>query len=120
VTAPELARDPEVCAVYALHLSAAEVAAVFDGNPIYRPLWPPACCQGAVVGLHACGLVHGEALLLQVFAASQSAPDRVCWAFDQVVAYQRGLAHARTRAMSSLMPPAPLGTLTPNKSDAWA
>jgi len=84
-------RDPAVLAVFTLHLSAAELAAVLAGASIVRPFWPPQSCRGSVVGLHAEGAVHGEALLAGVQAAEEGPGSR--------------------RAMSSPMPAAPLGTL---------
>ena len=102
-------RDPAVLALYALHLSAAELAAVLAGLPIVRPFWPPVTCRGSVVGMHAEGAVHGEALLAGVQAA-----DCGCrWSFGPVARYARALPHTRTRGMASPMPAAPIGTLTP-------
>lgn len=48
-------RDPAVHAIYALHLTPSEVAAVREGCPVYRPYWPPVCCRDSVVGLSAGG-----------------------------------------------------------------
>ena len=104
-------RDPAVLAVFALHLSAAELAAVLAGAPILRPYWPPAPCRGSVVGLHAEGTVAGEALLAGVQAAEESGVVR--WTFGPVTRYLRPLAHTRSRGMASPMPAAPSGTLTP-------
>lgn len=104
-------RDPAVLAVFALHMSAAELAAVLDGASIVRPFWPPQQCRGAVVGLHAEGAVVGEALLFG-FASN---PEGGClWSFGPVTRYARALPHplASRRAMASPMPAAPLGTLT--------
>jgi hypothetical protein len=67
-------------------------------------------CRGAVVGLHAEGAVVGEALL----AGFASDPEGGCrWSFGSATRYARALPHvASSRAMASLMPVAPLGTLT--------
>lgn len=103
-------RDPAVLAVFTLHLSAAELAAVLAGASIVRPFWPPQSCRGSVVGLHAEGAVHGEALLAGVQAAEDGPGAR--WSFGPVTRYARALPHvASRRAMSSPMPAAPLGTL---------
>jgi len=104
-------RDPAVLAVFALHLSAAELAAVLGGAPILRPVWPPMQCRGAVVGLHADGAVVGEALLVDATAEQDDPGAR--WTFGPVTRYARPLTHARTRGMASPMPHAPVGTVTP-------
>lgn len=105
-----MSRDPAVLAVYALHLTAAELDTVLAGAPIVRPFWPPMTCRGAVVGLHAEGAVVGEALL----ASAVADPAGGCrWSFGPATRYHRALPHARSRRMASPMPAAPLGTLTP-------
>jgi len=55
-----LARDPAVVAVYALHLTAKELAEAEAGRPIRRPYWPPQRCQGVVVGLCAGADRHAD------------------------------------------------------------
>ena len=113
-------RNPAVLALHALHLTPGEAAAVLAGQPIRRRFWPPQHCQGGVVvGLCAGGEVLGEARLERV------EPDReaggVWWHFGPVTRYARALPHPaslRSRAMASPMPPAPLGTLTPEATAA--
>lgn len=97
-------RDPAVLAVFALRLSAAELAAVLAGVPIVRPFWPPVTCRGSVVGLHAEGAVHGEALL----AGVQAAEGGCRWSFGPVTRYLRPDAPSHP-----MLPAAPVGTLTP-------
>ena len=101
-------RDPAVHAVYALHMTPSEVAAIRAGRPIYRPYWPPVCCRDSVVGLSAAGEVTGEAHLL----SAVHTPDGVAWSFATVTNYRGPLAHKAGRGMSSSLPEAPLGTLT--------
>ena len=102
-------RDPAVLAVHALHLTAAELDAVLAGRPIVRPFWPPMQCRGAVVGLHAEGVVVGEALL----ASFESDPAGGCrWSFGPATLYRQTLPLHRSRRMAGLMPAAPVGTLT--------
>ena len=110
------ARDPRVLAVYAVHLTAAEVRSILAGQPIRRPFWPPQRCQGgAVVGLCAGGFVVGEAELVAACATGEDDPARrVEWVFSAPTVYLRALAHpgaVGSRAMSSAMPPAPVGTV---------
>lgn len=98
-----LMRDPAVCAVFALHLTGPELAAVLAGAPVFRQTWPPGHCRGAVVGLHADGAVVGEARLGSVASSPAGSPAPVAWTFGPVTLYA-----------------APLGTLTPTRVDAWA
>ena len=101
-------RDPAVLAVFALHLSAAELTAVLGGAPIVRRFWPPQQCRGAVVGLHAEGAVVGEALL----SGFTSDPEGGCrWSFGPATRYARALPHplASRRAM-----PRAIGTASNN------
>ena len=81
---------------------------IITAGAIVRPYWPPQQCRGVVVGLHAAGAVHGEALLSGVEAVGGGAR----WRFGPVTHYRRGLPHERTRGMASPMPAAPMGTLT--------
>ena len=57
-----MTRDPAVRAVFALRVTAAELAAIEAGQPVRRPAWPPQRCQATVVGLCVDGAVVGEAL----------------------------------------------------------
>ena len=86
-----------------------EVAAIRAGCPVFRPYWPPVCCRDSVVGLSAAGEVTGEAHLL----STTHTPEGVAWSFAAVTTYKRPLAHKAGRGMSSSMPEAPMGTLTP-------
>lgn len=126
------ARDPAVLALYALHMTAAEVEAVLAGRAIRRPVWPPQRCQGAVVGLcvDALGAVIGEALLERAEAVAGAIAlglwfiegpraAQVLWYFGPVTSYRQALPHRRGRGMSSLMPAAPLGTLTQPRPVDW-
>ena len=101
-------RDPAVHAVYALHMTPSEVAAVRDGCPVYRPYWPPVCCRDSVVGLSAGGEVTGEARML----SSVHTIAGVVWRFAPMTTYRKPLAHKAGRGMFSSLPEAPLGTLT--------
>ena len=101
-------RDPAVHAVYALHMTPDEVAAIRAGCPVYRPYWPPVCCRDSVVGLSAGGEITGEARML----STEHTPAGVAWRFTSMTTYRRPLAHRATRGMSSSMPEAPMGTLT--------
>lgn len=110
-------RDPAVLAVFALRVTAAEHAAILASLPIVRPFWPPARCRGSVVGLQVGAEVVGEALLVSAVAADGGA----AWAFGPVTIYARRLPHPAPRGMSSPMPAAPRGTLTPARDwDAYA
>lgn len=115
-------RDPAVLALCALHLTLVELVDARNRGYIRRPVWPPKTCEGAVVGLCAAGLVFGEARLTRVVAGSE--PGEVVWHFGVVILYAHPLPHPfalTSRAMASLMPPAPLGTLTPARQsrDEW-
>lgn len=102
-------RDPAVHAVFALHLTPDEVAAVREGCPVYRPYWPPVCCRDSVVGLSAAGVVMGEARMLSTVHTVAG----VAWRFTSMTTYKKPLAHKATRGMFSSMPEASMGTLTP-------
>lgn len=102
-------RDPAVLAVFAVRITAAEHAAILAGRPIVRPFWPTVSCRACVVGLHVAGEVLGEALL----SSAMSAPGGCAWTFGPVTTYARRLPHPAPRGMSSQMPAAPMGTLTP-------
>jgi len=102
-------RDPAVLALYAVRVTAEEYASIRAGVPIVRPFWPPGRCRGAVVGLQVGGDVVGEALLGDVAPVAGGA----AWTFGPVTLYLRRLPHALGRGMSSPMPEAPTGTLTP-------
>ena len=102
-------RDPAVIAVFALRVTAAELASIEAGLPIARPFWPPQRCRGSVVGLQVAHEVTGEALLASVAPVAGGAS----WSFGPVTSYLRRLPHALGRGMSSPMPEAPRGTLTP-------
>ena len=110
-------RDPAVLAVFALRVTAAEHAAILANLPIVRPFWPPARCRDSVVGLQVGAEVLGEALLVSAVAA-----DGGCaWTFGPVTLYRHALSHPVPRGMSSPMPAAPRGTLTPARDwDAYA
>lgn len=127
-------RDPAVQALYALHLTPVELDAVLAGQSIRRETWPPQRCQGVVVGLCAGGAVVGEATLLRAesappalvvglrFMGGTPPKDRVLWHFGPVVRYTQPLPHpssVRSRAMSSPMPEAPVGTLTAPVAPMW-
>ena len=102
-------RDPAVIAVFALRVTAAELASIEAGLPIARPFWPPQRCRGSVVGLQVAHEVMGEALLASVASIAGGAS----WSFGPVTPYLRRLPHTLGRGMSSPMPEAPRGTLTP-------
>jgi len=102
-------RDPAVLAVFAVRITAAELASIEAGLPIARPFWPPGRCRGAVVGLQVGDAVVGEALLASVASVAGGAS----WAFGSVTRYLHSLPHTLGRGMSSHMPAAPRGTLTP-------
>ena len=59
--------------------------------------------------LSAGGVVTGEARML----STTHTPAGVAWRFTSMTAYKKPLAHKATRGMSSSMPEAPMGTLTP-------
>lgn len=103
-------RDPAVLAVFALHLTAAEFAAVLAGVPIVRHFWPPVTCREK-------GLAVDGALGMQPhdrLAGVQAADGGCRWSFGPVTRYRCALPHvASRRAMASPMPEAPPGTLTP-------
>jgi hypothetical protein len=105
-------RDPAVLALYVVRVTAEEFASIRAGVPIVRPYWPPGRCRGAVVGLQVGGDVIGEALLAGVTSTRGGAT----WAFGVVTPYLRTLPHVFGRGMSSPMPEAPLGTLTPARN----
>lgn len=105
-------RDPAVLALYAVRVTAEEFASIRAGVPIVRPYWPPGRCRGAVVGLQVGGDVLGEALLTGVTSTHGGA----AWAFGAVTPYLRTLPHVLGRGMSSPMPEAPPGTLTPARN----
>ena len=110
-------RDPAVHAVFAVRITADEHASIAAGLPIARPFWPPMCCRASVVGLQVGAEVVGEALLVSVVSADGGA----AWAFGPVTLYRRSLLHPVPRGMSSSMPEAPCGTLTPARDwDAFA
>lgn len=108
-------RDPSAVALYALHLTAGEVAAVLGGRPIWRPVWPPQAVQapgGAVVGLSTGGHVVGEATLLRAEPAPQGG---ALWTFGEARLYPRPVPHPeafRSRRALSPMPPVPSGAVT--------
>lgn len=102
-------RDPAVLAIYAVRVTAEEYARILAGAPVARPFWPPQRCRGCVVGLQVGGEVVGEALLGDVAPVAGGAS----WAFGPVTPYLRSLPHVLGRGMSSPMPCAPCGTLTP-------
>ena len=102
-------RDPAVLAVFAVRITAAEFASIEVGQPIARPFWPPGRCRDSVVGLQVGDVVVGEALLGHVAATHGGA----LWSFGPVTPYLRRLPHPVGRGMSSPMPAAPHGTLTP-------
>jgi len=105
---PEM-RDPAVLALYAVRITVDEHARLAAGLPIVRPFWPPVRCRGSVVGLQVDDEVVGEARLTDVSSVAGGAS----WAFGPVTPYLRNLPHTRGRGMSSPMPAAPHGTLTP-------
>ena len=110
-------RDPAVLAVFALRVTADEHARLVVGLPIVRPFWPPVRCRGSVVGLQVGGEVVGEALLVSAVSTDGGA----AWTFGPVTPYHRALPHPAPRGMSSPMPAAPRGTLTPARDwDAYA
>ena len=102
-------RDPAVLAIFAVRMTAEEYARILAGAPVVRPFWPPQRCRGCVVGLQVGGEVLGEALLGDVASVAGGAS----WAFGSVTPYLRRLPHVLGRGMSSPMPEAPCGTLTP-------
>jgi len=105
-------RDPAVFAIFAVRVTADELALIREGMAIVRPFWPPVRCRGAVVGLQVGGEVVGEALLSNVAPVAGGAS----WAFGPVTSYLRSLPHVLGRGMSSPMPEAPRGTLTPTRN----
>ena len=102
-----MTRDPAVRAVFALHVTAAELAAIEAGQPVRRPAWPPQRCQDAVAGLHVDGAVVGEAPLVRAESAlgamvlglwymNGAIPrDRVLWHFVGFTRYLRPLPTER-------------------------
>lgn len=130
-----MTRDPAVRAVFALRVTAAELAAIEAGQPVRRPTWPPRRCQDAIVGLCVDGAVVGEAHLVRAESALGATVlglwymdgaiprDRVLWHFAGFARYLLPLPvepRPGYRRASSLMPPAPLGTLTAPRADDWA
>jgi len=110
-------RDPAVLALYAVRVTAEEYANILAGVPIARPFWPPGRCHRCVVGLQVGGVVVGEARLGEVVPVAGGAS----WAFGPVMLYLHSLPHVLGRGMSSPMPEAPRGTLTPARDwDAFA
>ena len=83
-----------------------------SGQPFRHGSAAPGRCRGAVVGLQVGGDVLGEALLAGVTSTRGGA----AWAFGAVTPYLRTLPHVLGRGMSSPMPEAPPGTLTPARN----
>lgn len=83
-------RDPAVLAVFAVRITAAEIASIEAGLTAVRPFWPPGRCRGAVVGLQIGDAVVGEALLASVVSVAGGA----AWTFGPVTTYLRRLPHA--------------------------
>lgn len=110
---PRCTRDPSCIALVALHLSAAEVRGIFDGQPVRRSVWPPQQVQqpgGVVVGLSTGGRVVGEARLVRAVAGDAGG---ALWLFEDARAYAAPLPHPEavgSRRALSAMPCVPAPT----------